>query len=161
MMSDDGAGIRVIRELSKIKWSREVAVMEVGTALFSCLDEISQTRCLIAVDAITAGKKPGTIYRVGDRIAYQNKGKKTTLSHNQLGLEDYPGKTSHTFSLLDIISLARGLTGLPERLIIFGVEPEKISPGTNLSRAVSGTIVKIKKQILIEVRGLINELNHN
>jgi hydrogenase maturation protease len=127
LMSDDGLGIHVVKGLKQKKWPPGIVILEVGTSVMNYLEEISQTLSLIAVDAVRAGGKPGSIYRL-------------TLDE----LADAPGQfESHSFSLLQTIQLARLINGMPTDIVIYGMEPGQLGPGTQLSTAVQRTLPKM------------------
>lgn len=142
LMSDDGLGIHVTEVLKQKKWPPGIVILEVGTSVMYYLEEISQTRNLIAVDAVRAGGKPGAIYRL-------------TLDQ----LADAPGRCeSHSFSLLEVIQLARLITGMPAGIVIYGVEPGQLSPGTQLSPAVQSTLSRLIDEVTREIERILAPL---
>lgn len=135
LMSDDGIGLRVTEGLKQKKWPPGVVILEVGTSVIQYLKEISRTRKLIAVDAVRAGGKPGSIYRL-------------TLDE----LADAPGQfESHSFSLLQVIQLARYITGMPADIVIYGMEPGQLGPGTQISPVVQSALPKLIDQVTRDI----------
>ncbi len=138
LMSDDGIGVFVAGEFKKMEWPPELLILEVGTAVLYYLQEISQARQIIAIDALQAGGHPGCVYR--------------------LGIEDVvhlPGQDAHGMSLPGIVKLARSTTGLPEAITIFGVEPEKLDFGEGLTFAVKGAVPKLFSLLKTEINKLL------
>ncbi|HLV08669.1 MAG TPA: hydrogenase maturation protease [Halanaerobiales bacterium] len=130
LMGDDGLGIHLIRELNKKKIPEKVSLIEAGISPLNYLEEISYSKKIIAVDAIKGGERAGSIYQL-------------ELSDLRNSIET----SAHGFSLFDVIKLAQSLTGLPLKTVIYGVEPEKIGPGTTLSRPVRDSLIKLIKLI--------------
>lgn len=58
----------------------------------------------------------------------------------------------HETDLLRILSLARQLDQAPEEVVIFGIQPGRITPGEGLSSALSGRIDAYLSAILSELR---------
>ncbi|WP_282434547.1 hydrogenase maturation protease [Desulfotomaculum copahuensis] len=136
LMSDDGLGIRVVEKLKEKKWPSGALILEAGTALISCLAEISHSRHAIAVDAVRAGGISGTIYRLTDE----------ELIRSAYGEQD-----GHGFSLPAAIELARSLTGFPDSLVIYGVEPQDVKPGLLISPPVERALPVVTGAITEEI----------
>jgi hydrogenase maturation protease len=77
---------------------------------------------VILVDAVLAGKAPGTVVRV-DALAAGIPGEISFL-------------TSHQLNLAECIKLSRILGWLPERLILYGIQPLQTDYGIGLSEPV-------------------------
>ncbi len=138
LMGDDGIGVFVAEELKKLEWPPEVQILEVGTSVFHYLQEISQAKHIIAVDALQAGGHAGYVYR--------------------LDIEDVeylPERGAHSMSLPGVVKLARNVAGLPEVVTIYGVEPEKLGFGEGLTFAVKSKLPKIIFLLITEVQKLI------
>ena len=140
LMSDDGLGIQVVQALQLKKWPPEVLILEAGTAALSYLGEISQSRRVIAVDAVSSGGLPGSIYR---------------LTPAQILRLPGGWRESHGFTLPETIELARIMTGLPQNMVIFGLEPQNLGPGLGLSPEVQEALPRFIDHIAREIRQLI------
>ena len=86
---------------------------------------------MIAVDAVRGGEKAGTVYSL------DLKDLKNTAINDQ-----------HGFSLFDVVSMARELTGFPLEIEIFGIEPEVIEMQTTLTESVETSVLKLAGIIL-------------
>ncbi len=65
LLSDEGAGIRVIEKLQeRYEFPENVSVLDGGTLGLSLLGVISEVDHLIVVDAVRNGGKPGSLYRM-------------------------------------------------------------------------------------------------
>lgn len=140
LMGDDGIGVILAKELKKLKWPPGLRILDVGTSVFYYLGEISQARQVIAIDAFQAGGYPGCVYRLDIE-----------------DVADFPEQDAHGMSLPGIIKLARSITGLPEAITIYGVEPEKLDFGQGLTFVVKSTVPKIISLLKTEVQEIIKK----
>jgi len=137
LLGDEGIGVRVVEELeNRFLFPEEVMVLDGGTAGIELLRYIEGRDLLIIIDAMRAGLAPGTVFRVeGEEVGRRFM---TRISPHQIGLSDL---------------LAAGLlTGqIPERVVLFGVEPEQLATGIALSACVEASLEKILGAILEEL----------
>lgn len=140
LMSDDGFGVYVVDELKKKDWPPEVSILEVGTSVVCYLEEISQSRSVIAVDAVRAGGKSGSVYRL--------------VCGDIMNLPD-DRRDAHGFLLPDVIKLARGTTGFPVNLIIFGMEPLDLGFGNQLSPVARKSLPEVIDAVAKEIENLL------
>ncbi|AEG60304.1 hydrogenase maturation protease [Desulforamulus ruminis] len=134
LLGDDGIGVLIAEELGKLEWPHEVRIIEVGTSIFNFLQEVSPVRQVIVIDAFRAESPPGCVYRLDTE-----------------DVMDYLEQNAHDMSLPTIIKWARGITGLPEGLIIYGVEPQQLDFGKGLSVGLKAIVSKIITEIKTEV----------
>jgi len=139
LMSDDGIGVFVADELKKLEWPPELLIIEVGTSVFYYLQEISQARHVIAIDALQAGGNPGCVYRLDIK-----------------DVVDCPEQNAHGISLPGIVKLARSTTGFPEAITIYGVEPEKLDFGEGLSFTAKNAVPKLISLLKDDIQKLIS-----
>jgi hydrogenase maturation protease len=65
IMQDEGVGVRVVEALERDHTMPDgVTLIDGGTSAMEMLDELSDLDHLIVVDAINAGKPPGTLLRI-------------------------------------------------------------------------------------------------
>ena len=65
LLSDEGLGVRVIERLPlRYSLPPEVGIIDAGTCGMEMLDDLEDLDALIMVDAIRAGKAPGTLIRL-------------------------------------------------------------------------------------------------
>ncbi|MHC4664467.1 MAG: hydrogenase maturation protease [Planctomycetota bacterium] len=123
LLSDDGVGIHAVRQLQKDP-PEGVAVAEVGTAALRAQELLGQADIVIAIDAVEAHGRPGSVYRFDAKDA---------LRPRQASLHD-----------LGIIGVLRLL---PERsrpeVTILGVEPQIVDYGIELSPAVHAALPQV------------------
>ncbi|MCF8010187.1 MAG: hydrogenase maturation protease [Clostridiales bacterium] len=142
-MSDDGLGVHVVVSLQKRVLSSQVLIFEVGTSILNYLDEISTANYVIAVDAVRAGGEAGRIYCFDDN-----------------NLKKPPGvrRDERGFTILQAVQLCRLMTGLPESLIIYGVEPLHLNFGNNLSTEINKVLPVLTGKIEKEINSLLTSL---
>lgn len=123
LLKDDGVGVHAVRELRKILPLRILAV-EVGTAVLDALHLFEWADRIIGIDAMQAGGSPGTIYSFSvDDVEEPG----TRASLHEVGL----------------IAGLRFLNGRRPPITMFGVEPETMHTGLELSPAVRAALPKL------------------
>lgn len=143
LLSDEGLGVHVARLLRSRKAGLpgSVRVLEAGTALFDLAGEMGRHQHVILVDAIRAGGRPGTIYR--------------------LELDEIPGGDSqgsppllslHDEDLFQVLARIRLLGLLPPRLTLIGAEPACLTPSLNLSPRLRRAAARIAAILKSELR---------
>ena len=112
-LSDDGVGIRVVRELKNRLTLGSAAFEELSVGGLQLLDYLVGTEECVIVDAITSGLQPaGTLYRfIQD------------ADHEPIKLT-----SSHQIDLSQVLSLAKLLgAALPKRLTVYGIEANDVT----------------------------------
>lgn len=137
LMGDDGVGVQTVRQLLQQKLPSGVTALVVSTGAINYLDEISRAETLVAVDAVSGNSPPGTIYRITDL---------TQLAKIRQGEID-----SHTCQLMTVIAWARTISGLPNTVILYGVEPLSIAPGCTLSPPVQKALPRLLALLKAEI----------
>lgn len=135
IMGDDGFGPRVIERLRSRRLPPSVTLLDGGTGGVDLLPRLEGVRNLIVVDAVDLGKAPGTVRRLtGEEMPEEQ----SLLSPHQAGL---PG----------LLQLA-GLTGvLPERVVLWGVQPERVEPGLELTETMAAQVDAVVARVLDEI----------
>lgn len=143
LMCDDGVGVHAIRALEKDR-PEDIVLADVGTAVLHCQHLLEDADEIIAIDAVFAGDKPGTIY-----------------SFDAIGAEMNHQPTLHDIGLRALIEL------LPEQsrpnVTILGVEPEKVEYGMELSQTVSNVlpqVVNTAKEMALKIQQQRSKQTH-
>ena len=138
LLTDEGIGVRALKELErKFSFPANVELLDGGTAGIELLRHIRNRDYLIILDAMKCGQKPGTVVRVeGDEVPAAFR---TRISPHQLGLSD-------------LLAAAMLTDELPKNLVLFGVEPESIDIGLELTETVESNLEKLLDAVADELR---------
>jgi len=122
LLTDDGAGIHVVRAMAKQNWPGHVQLLDVGTAVLDAVPWIEWADGILAVDAMQAGGTPGTLYR--------------------FGLADVAGPgesiSLHDVNFVSVMPFTRRTA--PPRIVVLGIEPARIAFGMDLSSPVTAVL---------------------
>ncbi|MDP2794289.1 MAG: HyaD/HybD family hydrogenase maturation endopeptidase [Sulfurisoma sp.] len=137
IMQDEGVGVRVVEALERDHVLPDgVTLIDGGTSAMEMLDELSNLDRLIVVDAINAGKPPGTLVRIeGDDVPVFFR---TRLSPHQIGLPD-------------VLASLEFLGAAPKKMVILGVQPQTMALGMELTPLVAARVPELVGQVLAEL----------
>lgn len=126
-MSDEGIGGQIIeRFAAESQKYPSVDFIDAGTGGMVILHLIDSRRKVVFVDCAYMGVKAGTIKRFSpDEVKSVKK-----LAHYSL----------HEADVLKIIDIAKQLNQCPQEIVIFGIEPESIEPGRQLSKTLTAKV---------------------
>jgi len=136
LLRDEGFGPHVIKELQKIELPSFVELLDGGTAGADLIDFICDRRKVIVIDAVQANVEPGSILR---------------MTAADLTKNLHQGISLHEFGLIETLLMAKQLNCAPEEVVIFGVKPEDINCGTELTEKMAKIVPKVIELILNEV----------
>ena len=139
MLSDDGLGIKVVRELRSRLDDRSVAFEELSVGGLQLFDYLIGTEECIIVDALKTGTQPaGTLLRFVQTP----------------DTEPVKLTSSHQIDLGQILGLARFMGApLPKRLTVYGIEADDITTFQETCTAqVSQAIPKLVDAICNDVQ---------
>jgi len=127
LLGDEGLGVHAVRALEQRRAiaSSGATLVDAGTALFDVLAECRHEGTLVLLDAVRAGQPPGTVYRLELDPG-------TVLA----GAPRRDGLSLHSWDALDALSAASMLGRVPGRVVLLGIEPACVEPGTSLSPPV-------------------------
>ncbi len=129
LLKDEGVGVQAVQRLMEEINHPDVEFIDGGTSGLDLLPLFERCRYLLVLDCVRGGDKPGTIYKFG---LSEVKEKKANFK-----------MSAHDFDLVDTISMARALQKKLPEIIIYGVEPESIEWGLELTPAVAGILEKL------------------
>ena len=124
LLTDDGIGVHVVRKLQKEPPVDGMFIAEVGTGILHAQDMLEQAQQVIAIDAVHAGGKSGTIYRFNAEDAQVNR----AVTLHELGI----------VGLLQFIPEHRR-----PQITIIGIEPETLDYGMELSPNVESVVPQV------------------
>ena len=122
LMSDEGIGVHTIRRFAeKYALPEGVQILDGGTLGLDLLYYLEGIENLLLIDAVDAGKEPGTIIRMEG--------------------EDVPAFLSmkmspHQIGIPDMLFAAKLKDLFPKQLVLFGVQPASLEISTELSLLV-------------------------
>lgn len=138
LMRDDGFGVQAIAALeSRFRFPSEVKLLDGGTLGLDLLPHLENVDKLVIIDALEMQETPGQVFRLeGTAVprAFASK-----LSVHQMGIQD-------------LLAVAELLGHLPKNLVVWGVQPQSIEMGTELSPAVAAALPEVLRGIVQEVR---------
>lgn len=91
---------------------------------------------VVVIDAVRSGDPPGTIHRVEGL---------------DLGLTDRSSPSSHGAGVAAAVAIGRALDRLPDRLVVLGIEPERVEHGDDLSAPVAAAFDELVERVAEEV----------
>jgi len=139
LLSDEGAGVHVVRQLAEQYPDQDgVEYLDGGTLSFTLAEPIAAADGLIVVDAARLDSPPGTVrlFEGPDMDAFL-KGKRSSV---------------HEVSLADLIDMARLTGDLPERRCLIGIQPESLDWGDAPGPEVAAAIPLAAEQVLDTIR---------
>lgn len=137
LLSDEGIGVHVVNELSRLDFPPEVSIVEGGTDGFRLLNIITEADRLIVIDAVKGGGIPGSIYRFDiNDVQSCPSGFKTSV---------------HQIGILEVINLS-GLFGKTPQTTVIGIEPKSLKMGMELSPEIKTKIPRIIELIQDELK---------
>lgn len=137
MRSDDAAGLYAARYLREMNLPG-VKIIE-GVSDGTTLMELwAGSPLTVLIDSVFANGEAGSIYRF-DAL-------------NEKIPEDYfVGYSTHAFSIVETIELAKALSSLPQKLIVYGIEGRSFEPGENMTEEVHEAVSKVVTMIELEI----------
>ena len=101
----------------------------------------------IVIDAVSSGRKPGTIYEFE--------------AHEQPVPAQLSFQTTHAFGVGEAIELARVLEQLPPILLVFAIEGANFSTGFELTPKVEEAAYKVAEQVRDKVKDTLKDVDTN
>jgi hydrogenase maturation protease len=134
---DDAVGLAVARRVRDAA-PGDVTVRELDGDQLKLLDVWDGADEVYVVDAVCSGARPGATHRFD--------------ASGPLGA-CFAHRGTHTFSLAEVIELARALRRLPARLAGYGIEVATFALGAGLSPEAEAAAGAVAAQILDELTG--------
>ena len=123
LVGDEGIGVHLIERLAASgEQYPSVDFIDAGTGGLSVLHLLDGRRKAIIIDCAFMDEPPGAIRRFTPEDVRSRK----VLAHQSL----------HEADLIRIIEMARQLGQAPEQIVIFGIQPEQVRAGGELSRTL-------------------------
>ncbi len=139
LMCDDGVGVEAVRRLRSEGLGPGMEAIEAGTSVMDALDLVPPGADVLVIDAASGGHPPGSVYR--------------------LALEDLAsqrGISLHETSLPEAFALARLAGAEFGKVVVIGVEPGRVEPGTELSPLLEEKMPAILGVVRAEIATLLH-----
>jgi len=150
LLADEGVGVHVVRELAEHTLPGNVEVVDGGTAALDVLLLARDVQKLIVIDALRAGKEPGTVY-----VARFAGGQESKLEAHFVRQGD-SRISLHQIGLVDALSVAKRISDGPKEIVIIGVEPAKIDCGLQLMDEIAHKVPQIIDIVLKEIEDAVH-----
>jgi hydrogenase maturation protease len=138
LLRDEGIGVWVAEALRRgFEFPPGVTVLEGGTLGLDLLPRLEGVGRLLLIDAVKLGRGPGEVARlVGEDVPAALDVK---ISPHQVGVQD-------------LLAAARLLGREPPEVVLWGMEPERLDPGTGFSPPVRAALPRLQAEVLEELR---------
>jgi hydrogenase maturation protease len=149
LLGDDGAGLRILEELSRDagRWREAVELVDGGTQGLALLGWLSRRPAVVVLDAIALGAEPGSVHVLREADLAR-------LHASRSG-------TAHESSALELLATARLLGEAPGEVVVVGVEPGEVGTGIGLTPAVERALGPASDQARAVVDRLIGEMREH
>ena len=139
---DDVAGLLVAERLKAPPFGLADVISQEGDGI-SLMQSLCDVHSAVLIDAMDSGAEPGAVRRFD-------------ASAHPLPARLFRHST-HAFGTADAIELARALSQLPPRVIVFGIEGRNFRAGDRLSPQVEAAVPGVVERVLEELKP---ERNH-
>lgn len=140
LMSDEGLGVHAIGMLEQgFEFPENVRLVDGGTSTQELLGDLESLDHLLIIDAVDAGKEPGAMIRVENEDVPASF--TTKLSPHQVGISD-------------LLAMLKFKGCEPRRVVLFGIEPEVLKLGMDLSPKVAARVPEVVGQVVDELAKL-------
>lgn len=136
LLTDEGIGVRVIDRLQEIALPDNVEILDGGTAGVDLLDILADRQKVIIIDAVDAGCTPGTVVCFGI---------------DQLMPKDHPEVSLHELGIAETVFMTKQLGCAPKEVTVYGIQPENINCGLELSQTLQNAVEYVVELILTEL----------
>ncbi|MFC2011827.1 hydrogenase maturation protease [Chloroflexota bacterium] len=137
LLSDEGVGVHVVREMEGHNIPEDVELFDGGTASVDLLNVLANRRKVIIVDAVKTDSEPGTLYR---------------FTPNDIKVEQQIHSSLHQIGLLETLQMTKHLNCEPDEVVILGIEPKNLSWGMKLSPEVAEVVPRVIELVLEEIQ---------
>lgn len=138
LMTDEGVGVHVIQRLvADYQLPEQVQVLDGGTLGMDLLYYLEGVENLLLIDAVQARKEPGTLVCLeGEDVpAFMS----IKISPHQMGVPD-------------MLAAAHLMNVYPQRIVLWGVQPELMEIGLELSHTVESKVDTIIENVLEQLQ---------
>jgi hydrogenase maturation protease len=145
ILTDEGVGVRAAEALQAGHLLPEgVEVIDGGTAGMELLGPLTGVDLLVILDAVKAGRPPGTVVKLAGRevpVFFRSK------------------LSPHQISICDVLASLEFSGDPPGDMVLIGVEPESLELGLDLTPTVAARVPEVVALAVAELaaRGIVLE----
>ena len=150
LLKDEGVGVHVVERLQTLDLPGNVEVIDGGTAGLNVLSLAADVDRLVIIDALRAGREPGTICKL------RFKGKEANELARVFGPDSRAKISLHQLGLIDALAATEKLGCMPGEIVIIGVEPKEINYGLELTEQVKLKVLEIVNTVLEEIEDAVH-----
>lgn len=138
LLGDEGIGVWIADTLKRrFEFPASTTILEGGTLGLDLLPRLDGVQRLLVIDAAKFGGHPGELVRLqGEAISRVLAVK---VSPHQVGVQD-------------LLATARLLGSEPPHVVLWGMEPARLAPGTGFSPEVQKALPQLEAEVLEELR---------
>jgi hydrogenase maturation protease len=133
LLSDDGAGVRIVERLRARLGARAAEFIDAGTLSFGLLSYIEASDSLLVIDAADINAAPGAFVLFEGRAMDEF-------------LHSARRRTVHEVGLIDLMDMARLRDCLPRRRALLGIQPDRIDWSDELSAPLEAMLPEAVRQ---------------
>jgi hydrogenase maturation protease len=134
LLSDEGAGLRVVEQLvTTYDLPEEVMALDGGTLGLYLLHDLEGVDDLLIVDAVEMGEEPGTLLR---------------MEGEELPSFPFLKMSPHQIGIPDMLFAARLRDIYPRHVVLWGIQPAYLDVGLELSPPVAAQIDVLVTKVL-------------
>ncbi len=138
LLSDEGVGIHAVRRLlERGDLPEEIQIVDGGTAGLALMVYLEDVDRLVIIDAMETGGPPGTLVR---------------LSGNQIPAYMALKVSPHEITLPDFLAAAKLRDLYPREVIVWGVQPESMEVGIELSPTLAARLDELVDLVVAEIQ---------
>ena len=136
LMADEGAGVEALKLLNERGCPENVELIDAGTAFFAIVSDLKDFKKLIILDVARGDQPSGTVYRFGmDDVKRGD----VLISLHDIGV-------------VDALRMETLVGKVPDDIVFFGIEPEKIALSMGLSPSVKQGLDHLVDRVMEELQ---------
>lgn len=127
LLRDDGVGVQLLSLLEPHaqQWGTAVELIDGGTRGLALMGAVQGRAATVVLDAVRMGAEPGSVH---------------ILSKSDLMGFGGRASTAHEGGVTEILAALALLGGMPEQVVVVGVEPATVDTGIGLSAPVEARL---------------------
>lgn len=139
LLSDEGFGVHAIRYLEEhFSFDDDVELYDGGTLGFMASHKLEEAEMVYMIDVVTTPGEPGQLFRF-EKDDFILRRIPIKMSPHQLGIQE-----------MLLLSDIRGRC--PEQVTLFGIVPQSLEAGVELSPALAQRLPELAEQLQQELR---------